>query len=299
MMMFLLRHLGALRRTQAIYCLDGAYFEGLMLLSRAPLLNVSEKTIRRYSFHDRLVEAIAPRLKRAHPAFQIEMITHSQVRSAREKLGHERVVLRPWKIDADWYRFRQQPPATGSFFLCPGNIHRAESLLPSLLDQDASWRLIRASRSARDVRHPRVEARVNTPHAEYLKLLQTTRCAWLPIEPCDEPAGLTAAMEAIATGTPLLANASLGITELFDECDYPLPPLADLNTDSWAGAIRRLESLLHSDDFLCALARSREKLISRRGILPDGADWGEIAREMLDRQAAEPRLRAASQPLRA
>jgi hypothetical protein len=296
---FLLRHLSEVRQARAIYCLDGAHFAGLVLLSRARVFNASGKTVRRYAFHDHLAVSIAPRLLPAAPAFQIEMITHSQVRRAQEKLGGERVVLRPWKIDLEWYRPQISPPRADSFLLCPGNIRRAESLLPSLLDQNPSWRMIRASRSPRDINHPRCEVKVNTPHAEYLGLLQQARYALLPIEACDEPAGLTAAMEAIATHTPVLANASLGISELFEECDYPLPLVPDLKPESWARAICEAESQMRNPDFHQALARSRKKMAARRGILPEGGDWNDMMREMLERHTQAAPARAASEPLHA
>ena len=281
---FVVRHLDLARQARAIYCTDGACFQILMALARTPLFDPRGKTIRRYAFHDSSVQRMLPRQRCADPAFQIEMITREQVARASRLLGPDRVVLRPWKIDLDWYTPAAQRAGRAPPLVCPGNALRHDQLLPPLLDLLPGREIIRASRTRRDIRHERCELRVNSGHAEYLRLIQGASAILLPIQPCDEPAGLTAAMEAIATGTPVIANRSMGIAELFADCEHPVPLVDDLEPASWARAIASLDSTRDDPVFQARLRRSRELLAQSHAILPEGRDWVEVFHD-----AQEPR----------
>ncbi|HEY1051515.1 MAG TPA: hypothetical protein VGE39_17200, partial [Prosthecobacter sp.] len=98
----------------------------------------------------------------------------------------------------------------------------------------------------------------------------------LPIVKCDNPAGLTAAMEAIAAGIPLLANRCMGLTELFAECRYPVPMLENLDPAVWAKAFHRVEEMHESPEFALGLETSRRLLLQHHSILPGGEDWAQI-----------------------
>lgn len=295
---FVVRHLDLARRSRVIYCADGACFQVLMVLARTPLFDPRGKTIRRHAFHDSSVRRMLPLLQKAGPAFQIEMITEEQVERARRMLGPERVVLRPWKIDLEWYTPSAGHVGDSAPLVCPGNALRHDRLLPPLLDLLPGRRIIRASRTQRDIRHERCEMRVNSGHGEYLGLIRGASAILLPILPGDEPAGLTAAMEALATCTPVIANRSMGIAELFSECEYPIPLVGDLEPATWARAVESLADVRHDPVFQQRLRRSRDLLACARGILPDGGDWAQILHEALAGRALQ-RANAPASPANA
>ncbi|MCB1278116.1 hypothetical protein [Prosthecobacter sp.] len=268
-----------LRRARMIYCLDGMHYAILLALSRARLFNADGKIIRRPAFHDTAWQRLAPRLRGASPAFQVECITHEQFVSASQALGAHRVVSRPWKIDTGWFQPAYDVPKTRA--LMPGNISRDESIVPLLLHQGIS--ITRVARLAHLEQHyaleiadPRFELITNASHREYLELLLAAPAVLLPIVPCDGSAGLTAAMEAIAAGVPVIANRTMGLAELFAECEYPVPMLNNLDPEAWAQAYRQIEAEHDSPDFLLALENSRHLLVKHHRILPMGDDWSNI-----------------------
>jgi len=271
-----------LHRARLIYCLDGMHYALLLMLARAGLFRTAGKTIRRVAFHDNAWQNLAPRLQHAAPAFQIECITHEQFVSASQQLGAARVVSRPWKIDTGWFQPAPDVPKTRA--LLPGNISRDESVVPPLLHRGIS--ITRIARLAHLEKHyaieiadPRFDLVTNVSHREYLAHLHAAPAVLLPIVPCDGSAGLTAAMEAIAAGIPILANRSMGLTELFATCQYPVAMLDNLDPTAWAQAYRQLETEHHSSDFLDALEKSRRLLLKHHRILPAGDDWAQIFAE--------------------
>ncbi len=281
----IVRNYTTLQRARMIYCLDGMHYALLLLLSRCGLFHAEGKIIRRAAFHDTAWQKLASRLENASPAFQIECITHEQFAAASQQLGAHRVVSRPWKIDAGWFQPPDDVPKTRA--LLPGNISRDESIVAPLLHRGLSiTRVARMeslhSRFAIEIADPRFELVTNSSHREYLELLHAAPMVLLPIVPCDGSAGLTAAMEAIAAGVPVLANRSMGLTELFSECHYPVPMLDNLDPDAWARACYQIEEEHGSPDFLGALENSRQLLLKHRRILPAGEDWAQIFAEACD-----------------
>lgn len=272
----------ALRRARMIYCLNGMHYSVLLMLSRCGLFRTEGKTIRRVTYHDTALQRLASTLKNAAPAFQVECITAEQFAATSQRLGPNRVLLRPWKIDTSWFQPPDEVPKTRA--LLPGNISRDESIVAPLLHAGLSvTRIARIpslpSRFAEEVANPRFELVMNASHREYLEHLHAAPVVLLPIVPCDNPAGLTAAMEAISAGVPVLANHSMGLTELFSECRYPVPMLHNLDPDAWARACHQIEDQRDSPDFLSALENSRQLLLRRHSILPAGEDWTQIFAE--------------------
>lgn len=272
----------ALRRARMIYCLNGMHYTVLLMLSRCGLFRTEGKTIRRVTYHDTALQRLASTLKNAAPAFQVECITSEQFAATSQRLGSHRVLLRPWKIDTGWFQPPDEVPKTRA--LLPGNISRDESIVAPLLHAGLSiTRIARIpslpSRFAEEVANPRFELVMNASHREYLEHLHAAPMVLLPIVPCDNPAGLTAAMEAISAGVPVLANHSMGLTELFSECRYPVPMLHNLDPDAWARACHQIEDQRDSPDFLSALENSRQMLLKRHSILPAGEDWAQIFAE--------------------
>jgi hypothetical protein len=268
-----------LRDARFIYCLDGMHFSVLLMLSRVGLFKTSGKTIRRYCFHDSAVRRLVPMLKQAASAFQLECITRQQCEKGSSLLGEGRMVYRPWKIDTEWYQSyaSQQNDA----YLLAGNACRDEALVNDLLALGiAVTRAGRADalqrRFAAQIANPLFKLALNTSHPDYLRLLRSSRAVLLPILPCDEPAGLTAALEALACEVPILANRSMGIAELFDSCRYPLPLIDSLDPEAWSAALHHLEAQKSSTAFREALAASRQRLLDQHSIQPEGRDWLEI-----------------------
>ena len=275
----ILRHYPTLHRAHMIYCLDGMHYALLLMLARAGLFRTAGKIIRRVAFHDTAWQNLASKLRDAPAAFQIECITHEQFVSAANQLSAQRVIARPWKIDTHW--FQPAPDAPKTRALLPGNISRDEAIVPPLLHQGISiTRVARlahlAQHYAKEIADPRFELVTNVSHRDYLALLHSAPAVLLPIVPCDGSAGLTAAMEAIAAGVPVIANRSMGLSELFAECQYPVRMLDSLDPIAWKQAYRQIESQHHSPDFLDALENSRRLLIKHHRILPAGDDWAQM-----------------------
>ena len=269
----------ALRDARFIYCLDGMHFSALLILARVGLFKTAGKTIRRYCFHDSAVRRLTPMLKQAAPAFQLECITRQQCEMGSSLLGEGRMVFRSWKIDTEWYQ-PDASPQSGACLLA-GNACRDEALVDGLLAHGiAVTRAGRADalqrRFAAQLKNPLFKLALNTSHPDYLTLLRSSCAVLLPILTCDEPAGLTAAMEALACEVPILANRSMGIAELFESCRYPLPLIDSLDPEAWATAFRDLEAQKASATFRAALAASRYCLLDQHAIQPEGRDWLEI-----------------------
>lgn len=268
-----------LHRARMIYCLDGMHYAILLQLARIGLFHTKGKIIRRLAFHDSAWKKLAARLRLAPAAFQIECITHEQFASASHELGAHRVISRPWKIDTGWFHPAPEVPKTRA--LLPGNISRDESIVPPLLHRGISITRVARLASlqqhyAAEIADPRFELVTNAAHREYRELLHSAPAILLPIVPCDGSAGLTAAMEAIAAGVPVLANRSMGLTELFAECQYPVPMLHNLDPDAWAQAYQQIEADHTSPEFMDALENSRRLLTKHHRILPTGDDWAQI-----------------------
>ncbi len=272
------RHRRELRQAERIYCLDHMSFNLLLLASRGGLFDTRGKIVRRFTFRDRAMRQLQPWLKKA-PAFQVDLITNEQTERWASSVGNNHVGLLSWRIDTAWYQ-PKTPARAGPWFL-PGNAYRDDSLVRPLLD--AGHAVTRAGRSfalADRLRHcaghPGFTLMMNASHADYLAALRRARAVVLPILTCDEPAGLTAAMEALACAVPLLANRSMGISELLKECEYPLPMLEDLQPETWTEACRRLDERLNDTTLRAALEHSRQLLIERRSIRPGNTDWLDL-----------------------
>lgn len=269
----------ALSEARFIYCLDGMHYWALLFLARMGFFRTNGKVIRRHCFHNSAVHRLAPILKRAPAAFQIECITRQQVEMGSRLLGESRMIYRPWKIDTEWYQ-PDASPQDGACLLA-GNACRDDAMVDALLARGiAVTRAGRADalqrRFAAQLANPLFKLALNTSHPDYLRLLRSSRAVLLPILPCDEPAGLTAAMEALACEVPIVANRSMGIAELFESCRYPMPLIDSLDPDAWAASFRDIEAQKASATFREALAASRKRLLDQHSILPRGIDWLEI-----------------------
>lgn len=298
---FVWKNYATLRQARMIYCLNGMDYTVMLILSRCGLFRTEGKIIRRVAYHDTALQRLATSLQTAAPAFQVECITNEQFAATSRQLGPHRVILRPWKIDTDWFQPADDVPKTRA--LLPGNISRDESIVAPLLHSGLSiTRIARIpsvhTRFASEIANPRFELVVNASHREYLEYLHAAPMVLLPIMPCDNPAGLTAAMEAISAGVPVLANHSMGLTELFSECRYPVPMLHNLDPDAWARACHQIDDQRDSPDFLSALENSRQLLLKRHSILPAGEDWLQIFAEACaaDPAVYEADFGAASSP---
>ena len=271
-----------LRQLSQIYCLEGIHFNLLMILARTPVFRAKGKSIRRFAFRDRAIARLAPLLRRSNSGFQVDYITTEQVERARALAGEERVILHPWKVDVEWYRPSdgEMPSDLDKSVLLPGNMFRCDALVEPRLKEGLSvCRVGRhgrlKERFAHVQEHQDFKLVINASHAKYLEILRATEAVLLPIEDCDEPAGLTAAMEALACGRPVLANRSMGIAELFRHCEYPIPLVDGLSADSWIRAITDLRRLAGEGGFHDRLLLSMIRLREKRGILPGAGDWFE------------------------
>lgn len=297
----ILRHQATLRAARMIYCLNGMHYAILLMLAQRGWFRTEGKIIRRPAFHDKAWQNLAGRLATAPEAFQLECITHEQFAAASSHLGTRRVVFRPWKIDTGW--FQPEPETLHLRAVLPGNISRDESIVPPLLHRGLS--ITRIARLASlpehykvEIADPRFELVTNASHREYREHLNAAPAVLLPIVPCDGSAGLTAAMEAIAAGIPVLANRSMGLKELFAECRYPVPMLDSLDPDAWARAYHRIEEQHESPEFAEELETSRQIFLRQHSILPGGEDWARILASACAVEPADalPEMAGASSP---
>lgn len=274
----LLQNHHLIRSSSTLCCLDGLHFNLLLMLAQAKLLSTRGKVIRRYAFRDRALLRLAPWLKRAPAGFGIDYITHDQVQRGTALVGKNRVHLLPWKVDTEWYQPNGEVAAADAPLFLPGNAHRKDEMVFPLLA--AGHHVTRAGRPgkltevfAKRPLNAGFDLLINRGHPEYREHLQSARAVVLPIEPCDEPAGLTAAMEAIACEVPLITNRSMGVSELLEECEYPIPAVPDLEPATWLAAIAQVDLQRTEPNFRAALTRSRARLVASRGMLPDHQDW--------------------------
>jgi len=265
-----------------LYCLEGIHFNLLMVLARTPMFRARGKSIRRFAFRDRAMVRMAPLLRRSDPGFQVDYITTEQVERARLLVGEERVLLHPWKVDVEWYRSSEGGSLADrrEGVLLAGNMFRCDVLVEPLLESGV--RVCRMGRHGQlrekfgHLReHKGFELVINAPHVKYLEALREAEAVLLPIEDCDEPAGLTAAMEAVACERPVLANRSTGIVDLFRQCDYPLPLVDGLSVGAWVRGISELRRVAGDVGFQDRLRASMMRLREMRGILPGAGDWFE------------------------
>ncbi len=275
----LVRHADLLRQAETIYCQDGMFFNLLLTAARGGLFAARGKRIGRYAFHDQARRLLRPWLRNGPEAFVVDLITREQTRRWGDEVGTRHVQFLPWRVDTDWYQ-PAPPNPSGPFFL-PGHAKRDDSLILPVLQ--AGLPITRAGRSfalAEKLQNcaglPGFKLMTNAPHAVYLAALRGARAVILPILPCGEPAGLTAAMEALACAVPVLANQSMGIAELFAECDYPLPLLPDLKPKTWIAACHELASRLSDPELRARLEHSRQQLVARHSIRPGNGDWLEV-----------------------
>jgi hypothetical protein len=273
----------ALAGATEVYCLEGIHFDLLMVLAKTPVFRPRGKRVRRFAFRDRAMVKLAPLLRRSDAAFQVDYITPEQVERARAVAGLERVRLHPWKVDAEWYApgARGEAGASGGGpLLLAGNMFRRDALVEPLLEAGFEVRRLGRhsgprERFAETLKRPGFSLVVNAPHGEYREHLRAASAVLLPIEACDEPAGLTAALEAVACGVPVVANRSMGIAALFEACEYPLPLVEDLSGEAWVRAMGALQRRRGEPGLEARLARAQVLLREKHGILPGAGDWLE------------------------
>jgi glycosyltransferase involved in cell wall biosynthesis len=232
------RHYFRLRRTPVIYCGCPHYFWWLMLLNRFRLFPVRNRLIFNYCFRSNSFLSKAKWWNRAPENFCAVFVSRDQV-AQLEAQGIRRGGIRyfPCQVDTEWFRIG--PPGRGGYLIVPGNIHRDEEFILRLA-KISPLPIIRVGQMGRlkDIyRSSPVELRFNLSHPEFLDLLQNATAVLLPIEPCDEPAGLTAALEAFACGIPLLANPSLEIEPLLRNA-VGIETIPTSDPEAWATAIR-------------------------------------------------------------
>ena len=277
-----LRHWGELRRARSVICQAPHYFWLLIALWRLGVFRVRDKTIQTVFFRQRGFQRKLAQFASAPPEFEAGFAVREQI-CALETLGCPPGRLRyvPWKIDTGWFT----PGVVGAtatadtpYVLCPGDIQRDETLIGQLIGT-VPYKIIRVGRSpalrdiyaahARDAAAGRFELRVNVSHAEYRSLLREAALVVLPILPCDEPAGLTAALETLSCARPLLANDSPGVGPLLREvrlADHALVP--GLDEDVWREAVIRVVRNPPPDAVRQA---ARGLTVSAHSLLPAGS----------------------------
>ena len=267
------RHYLELRRSEWIFC-PPHYFWWLVLLNRLSLFSVTGKKVCcQFTRHDSFTRRL-PTLAKAPPEFVPFYTGHDQI-ELLERRGAPagRIKFIEWRSDANWFSPAAAPRA--NYILCPGNVHRDEQLILELA-RSTPIKIIRVGQIGvlqsiySEHLGPKLELQVNVDHPQYLELLRNAALVILPIEACDEPAGITAALEAVSCCIPVLANDSFGVTPLL-RAAYGKEPVADLQAKTWRNAI---DAALNGTFFTQAiLEQGRQHILAHRSVLPEGADW--------------------------
>ena len=254
------RHCFRLRRATVIQCGSPHHFWWLIFLHRLGLFRVRNHLVFIYNFRSESFVRRAKWWNSAPGNFRAIFVSREQIEQLKTRgIRPGGICYQPCRVDTAWYA----PPVQrrGGYLLVPGNIHRDEEFVLRLA-KISPLPIIRVGQMGRlkDLyRASPVELRFNLSHSEFLDLLQNAAAVLLPIEECDEPAGLTAAMEALACETPLLANPSLEIGTLLTS-SVGLAPIPTSAPEAWATAIRAiLDGSLYPPE---ARRRGREFVIA-------------------------------------
>ncbi|MCB1227575.1 MAG: glycosyltransferase [Verrucomicrobiales bacterium] len=267
-----------LKRASHIYCYDGLHFNLVLFFQRVGLFKAQGKCIRRFAFRSRVISRSQNLMKGADPAFAIEFITNEQVAEGQQILGADRARLREWKIDTNWFRGVSLVNGRDQEYVVPGTAFRNEDLVMELAK--ANFNILRLGRPAalqqryaEVVKTSQLKVCHNLPHSDYRSLLGKARAVLLPIVDCDEPAGFTAALEAIAMEVPLIASNSLGIDGLLKTCDYPIPSVSGNSLLNWKSAIGAFEDLESQSGFAEKIKHCASVVRKRHSIGANFDDW--------------------------
>ena len=236
----ILRHYLCLRRASVIHCGSPHYFWWLIFLNRLGLFPVRNHLVFLYNFRTDSFLRRAKWWNAAPENFRAFFVSKDQIAGLQAHgIRSSGIGYQPCRVDTAWFTPAAQ--RRGGYLLVPGNIRRDEEFVLRLA-KIAPLPIIRVGQMGmlKDLyRSSPVELRFNLSHLEYRDLLQNAAAVLLPIEECDEPAGLTAALEALACETPLLANPSLEIGSLLTSA-AGLAPIPVSDPEAWATAIRAI-----------------------------------------------------------
>ena len=242
----ILKNLHVLRAATHVYCRSTVAYFVLLHLSRVPLLLGEKEKIYRTIFRMAGLRRVLGRMRSAPAAFSTHFIDQSQVAEARSLVGDSsRISFLNWRIDTDWYHPKNCEDRP-DWYVVPGNAHRDEEVVDALVRE--GFNIIRVGRSEElmrrfeaysDTTNFRIE--VNLTHIDYRHLIQSAKAILLPIKECDEPAGLTACLEAIACEVPLLISKSIGVTDIVEAIKDLEPPVASDSPAHWVDRVRKFE----------------------------------------------------------
>lgn len=234
----ILRHYFHLRRASVIRCGSPHYFWWLILLNRLGLFPVRNQLVFNYYFRTDSFLKRAKWWNSAPENFRVFFVSRDQIDQLEARgIRRSGIGYVPYRVDTTW--FSAGAKRRGGYLLVPGNIHRDEEFVLRLAAM-TPLPIIRVGQMGRLkelYRSRPVELRFNLSHSEYRDLLQNATAVLLPIEECDEPAGLTAALEALACETPVIINSSLEAEPLLRKA-VGLQPIPTSDPAAWVSAIR-------------------------------------------------------------
>lgn len=270
-----------------IYCASPHYFWWISMFQSFGLLGGGKKKV--FCFLSKVDSLIQKKdlFLKFPETHRVYFMTSEQVQNAISAgIPALRIGRITWRIDTEFYRPVASPGR--SYILCAGMADRSEELIRELIGK-TPIKLVRASRNHSDgllykeikVAQDQFEFRVARDHREYLPLLQNAALCILPINPTDHPAGITAALEAIACKVPVLVSNGYGLTPLMRGA-LGQEPVADLNPETWLSRIRSLLSESAPSDSV--LEKGRQFVIRHHGVPDHGEEWldfTEITSEMM------------------
>lgn len=234
-------NLRVLRDADLILCSEGDYYWVLIFLGKIRIFT-SKPIIWRFFFKTGSARRVLPRIT-SEENFQIGVVSKAQKRAFAS--SHVRYI--PWRIDVEWFTPKTPNRDGKRHYFIPGNAQRDEEFVKRLAQVSFPSQLVRCGRSSqlKRIYHHEVETHsmllsINPSHSEYLDFLRKSLCVMLPISDCDEPAGLTALLEALACGIPVVATDSLGISELATELPGMICLLKSDDPHAWFKAASAL-----------------------------------------------------------
>ncbi|MGJ8660567.1 MAG: glycosyltransferase [Bacteroidota bacterium] len=208
---FLKKNLAVLRKASLIFCSNGSDFILLGILKVLKLISRDTDIVRMVYKNEAL--------SRVNKLSFIKSLLKVFVITKEQNILYRWTHYFPYMIDTEWYRCIDSKQSE-NYWLCPGNADRDDDLLKQIF-KGSDEKVLRVGRSSQlseiysEEGYSNIEIVANPSHLKYLELLRNCKGVILPITvSSDEPAGYTAALEALSCGKRVLSTDSIAFREI-------------------------------------------------------------------------------------
>jgi len=156
---------------------------------------------------------------------KVIVVSSPQVKQFSDTLGvsEEKISFLPYGVDCKFFKpAKSEVQREEPFLVTIGNVYRDDALLLDVI-KDIPIKMIRVTtfssvakkleKRAMRKRLKNVSVRLGLPYSELADLLQKSAFVVLPLISTDQPVGLTALMEAMAVGKPVIVTKGLACTD--------------------------------------------------------------------------------------